>query len=267
MQVKSGVKNRLHAKIRAHLYLRAILTGMEDLASYSQEARDLTRGWHFALKIGVIGGPSTTLVFDDGMIRRSVGPKKRPFGMKLNVRYATYNQFNRFFEGKIFFPPLFTGNLLHLFKLKKIGKLAALLTHYLKPEAAALEDRAFLRRHAQMTLHALIRSTVIVSGLDPIAQAALDHFPEGLAVFGIEGQEGVVWVRSLKGQLLEGFGQTPSALPDVRVIFSKPEIVCALASQKLDTQAAIGKGLLRIEGFAPLADSIGLVMERVGEYL
>ena len=59
----------------------------------------------------------------------------------------------------------------------------------------------------------------------------------------------------------------PPRRPDVRVQFADIHIANAALRNDIDTLAAIGAKRIMIEGLAPLAEALGLIMDRLNFYL
>lgn len=244
-------------EVYSYLYLRAVLPAMEDLLRVSKEASELTRGWKFTLKMSICGGPQCALKFRDGSVQA-----RRHSSSDLNLVYFKNSLLNAAFENKRYAIPIPFGNPLHFKKLSAFQKLTDLLEKYLKPKNGSLKDERFLRAHAVILFRVLMRAVSIVGELDPIDTPV----PSGLAVVEIEGVESACWLRIQDGQYFFGLG-VPSAEADVRISFDSVETFLQAAQQQLDSHAAVGLGKIKIRGLVPLADSLSLVMDKVGTYL
>lgn len=236
--------------ILAHLNLRAVLPAMEDLAVYSQEARELVKDWNFSLRMGILGRVRKEIIFGRG-------------GVSLDVWYFSAAQVNRMFEGKFVWPVL-TGNLFQVGKLNKIQKLSKILENYLRPSEAALKDEKFLRAHAAMMLGVLARGAAVMRELDEKARSIF--LPDGVAVFEVEGTDAACCLKILEGKIIFENGESYPK-PDVRITFCDPMALVEASRQKLDSLAAVGLGRVKIFGLAPMADALELIMDRIGVYL
>ncbi|MFZ5805981.1 MAG: hypothetical protein ACOY3I_02060 [Verrucomicrobiota bacterium] len=243
--------------ILSHLYLRAVLPAMEDLLRFSTEAREWTREWKCTIKMSVWGGARGALKFREGTAQSRINASS-----DIHLVFFTPAQLNSAFENKKSLPPIPWGNPFYWKKLCVFQKLTELLQSYLKPSASALRENAFLRAHAVMLLHVLMRAVAIVGELDPPDVL----IPTGLAVVEIADIESACWIRVQEGQFFFGLG-VPSAEADVTISFASPEIFLEAAGKQCDSHAALGLGQIKVSGLIPFADALGLVMDKVGEYL
>lgn len=267
--------------IRAMLYLHAVLAALEELTIYAPKARKLAEEIDLKITFKIKGNikpyNASTLLIQNGNVSffsefnpnatriehdQKYQERKRFLNNRLKghvtLFFFGYRHFVTFFEGKSKFPPFMYGNLSGLKQLIIFQKLSALLKDYMEPTPALLNESGVAEAHAAMLLKVLSSGVRVILKWDPSAAHFLESAPLGEIEFKVNGFQQFISLNASKGH---------EAYPRTRVIFDTPSQFIAMLEDKLDFQAAVGRGDIHMEGFIPLADAAGMLMERVGLYL
>jgi hypothetical protein len=146
------------------------------------------------------------------------------------------------------------------------SKLAALLTHCLKPKAEDLSDPAFLQTHVQLTLDVALAGAAVLALHEEQSRNAMRKTPNGLAVMRVENANTAAWFRWENPEATWGSGAPPSP-PDVILSFDTHKTALGVLQNQIDIIAAAGLQRVKLQGSIPLADAMTLVMDRLPLYL
>lgn len=250
----------------ARLHLQAVLPALEDLVDVVPAARRLAEGWKFALRLRLAGtdGPAATIVSrGDGTLR------VHPHGgvpVQMTLLFFSANQLNCTFLNAAALPPLPLGAPWRLGKLRGFTKLAAELNTALQPGPGALADEAYRNAHLRLLFRVLIGAIPIIGMGDPAASHAIAPTPAGVAEIHAPARDFRGWVKWTGRTLTSAMGAPPSPA-DVVITFRDLETVDSALLGTLDNNAAVGLGQIDVRGLVPLADSLGVVMDKVDGYL
>ena len=250
----------------ARLHLQAVLPALEDLAAATPATRRLAEGWRFSLRLRLAGhdGPAATILSSGDGTLRVLPHGNAPAQMTLLFLGAS--QLNRTFLNAAALPPLPLGAPWKLGKLRTFTKLAAELNTALQPTMGALEDETYRNVHLRLLFRVLIGAIPPIGMGDPAAVHSLSHTPAGLAQIQAPARGLSGWVRWTGRTLTSAIG-APPAPPDVIITFRDLPTVDAALLGTLDNNAAVGLGQIDVRGLVPLADGLGMVMDRVDGYL
>ena len=274
------MKQGRSAKAMSHLYLFAILPTLAEWLLWDEQARALIAPWDLRLRIGILGEPAVILEMRHGEMMcipegncsplsptssdssRSLDPADKPRGVaSIHFLFLTHRHLNAFFSGKKWALPLVTRGLWRIIFLKRFAVLADRLNTLLQDNTS--------------TAPLYTRLVFLISGLgllplanyDRYSQAVLESIPAGLAEFSIDNDpNSAIWFENKKGCCTVGRGVAPR-LPDVRVRFADSQVANQALRNDIDTLAAIGAQRIKIEGLAPLAEGLELLMKRLNSYL
>ena len=253
----------------ARLHLLAVLPALQDLVQLSPEARALAQGWNFSLRLR-LGGPhgaTATLVSPGDGSLTVHGHSDVP--AKLTLRFLSAAQLNRTFLNRRALPPLPTAGFWNVARVGPFTKLAKLLDGVLQPAPDVLVRDAALREiHLRLLFRVLLGAIPVLAEGDPVARHTLSHTPDGTAEIRAPGMDLVGWTKWSRGRMSGGLGTLPGGgIPDVAITFVDRSTVEAALLGTLDPNAAVGHGKVVVQGLVPLADSLGVVMDRVERYL
>lgn len=250
--------NTLSDDLRCRLYLNGVLGALPELVRLCPEARQRIEKQAYAVRFATRGGLSATVRFANGEV--SIGPEKEA---DIVLYFLTRRQLIAFFAGKGFAVPLPLKGWLRLWRLWRFSKLAKCLQRHLKPQREALENAEVLLVHVRLTLGVVVRALVELLRDGP---QVLPKGMRGTAVFrvGKEPESYAAWVRCGE-ELACGVGEA-TGLPEVQVCFVDDEVALGALEDRIDVNAEVGLGRIRVEGFAPLADELGCLMQRLPAY-
>jgi hypothetical protein len=249
--------------VLAQLNLHAVLPALEDLVRLSPPARQRIQGWNFSLRLQLGRGPAATLVSENGglTVHRDAG-----HAAQLVLLFLSASQLNRTFLNQKALPPLPIAGFWRLPKVRTFTALTTLLDQALQPAPGALADPAFRLLHLRLLFKVLLGAIPVIGAQDPPSRHTLGHTPPGLAEIRAPALDLAGWVDWNDGRLTSGAGPASRA-PDVVITFCDRETTDAALLGKLDPNAAVGLGHVDVRGLVPLADGLGLVMDRVEGYL
>ena len=162
-----------------------------------------------------------------------------------------------------------TSGFWNVARVGPFTKLAKSLDAALQPAPGALEDPAYRERHLRLLFRVLLGAMPVLAEGDPVARHTLGHTPDGTAEIRAPGLGVTGWVRWSRGRMTAGPGTLPSGggQPDVAITFADRPTVEAALLGTLDPNAAVGRGLVIVQGLVPLADGLSVAMDRVERYL
>ena len=257
------VEKKLQSKVKARLYMNAVLPAFEDLLEKSEDARTILGKRQFNLSFRTTSGLRSTLVFKNGTCTFT---KLKKTERHILIHFFTEEQLNREFENEGFRLPIPIMGGTRVGDIKAFKALSALLEKCLRPNDEALEDEDFYQFHVALQLGIALRAAIELTAHEPISKKLMQQTPEGLAYFSV-GLEGYgAWLDWVEGRLTSGKG-APDRKPDVTVVFKDPKTALQAVGNRIDVMAALGLGDIQVSGLVPLADSLGYVFERIPLYI
>lgn len=248
------MKSPASSKTLSHLFLYAILPAFAELVRLDSVSRELISPWHITLSMGCIGENAVTLQINNGDI---IFYPNRPSSTNITFLFLNHRHLNAFFNGVPWALPIVTHGVWRVRFLRDFAKLAARFKLFLQDNTSKCPiytQIAFLISGLALTP---------LATFDPFACALLKKLPKGLAEFSIEHPNiPPLWFEHALSGVRSGQG-TPPRKPDVRVRFTSLEIANAAIRNDMDTMAAIGAQRIHVEGLSPLAEGLGIMMERL----
>ena len=176
------IDKSLRRKIRARLYLNAVLPAFEDLLTSSEAARELLAQRSFLLTFQTSSGLKSSLAFNQGCCEyRKVSRKNS----NIILHFITEEQLNREFENEGFRIPIPIKGASRTRDIKAFKALSKLLESYLRPSESMLEDPAAHELHVQLQLGIALRAVIELVRHEPLSTTILQEAPNGLAYFSI----------------------------------------------------------------------------------
>lgn len=243
--------------LKAVLYLEAVLPALTPLAFHDAGLRAAASGPRdFALSLSIRGlAAYRRLVFTrDGVITTSDAPEPGD----LRLWFPSVGQFLRTMANR----PALTLPVGGWGALTQVRRFSA--------AGARLETVLNTRADAHLALHAWGSLVVGLAAAaawlrhHPDGPATHDRLGRGTAVFASPAFPEPLWINL--ATLTTGTGD-PASNPTVRVEFADLATLLAELDNRLDAPAALGLGTLRITGYLPLAENLGLVMFKAGNLL
>ena len=254
----------LHRKIRARLYLNAVLPAFEDLLAQSQEARDILGKRAFIITFQTAKRLSSSLQFKDQHCKFL---HNKTQSSDILLHFITEEQLNKEFEKEGFRVPIPIKGSTRIKDIKTFKKLSALLESYLRPSEELLSDPKIHDLHVAMQLGIALRATIELTQHEQLSKMIMADTPNGLAHFSIGGEDGYsAWLDWKNGKLTSGKGM-PTTSPHAHVQFADAKTALKAVGNRIDVMAAIGNEEIKITGLIPLADALGYVFERIPLYI
>lgn len=253
----------LRRKIKARLYLDAVLPAFEDLLANSETARQTLGSRDFSLSFQTSSGLRSCLWFAN---QHCSVAGKRARGSDIVLHFLTDDQLNNEFENAGFRLPIPLRGASRVGDLKTFKRLTALLEAALRPSDEALRDPQFHQMHVALQLGIALRAAVTLVHHEPRSMRILQSTPQGLAYFSIGAEGYGAWVEWRGGHIRSGKG-TPAEEADVRVTFKDAKTALLAIGNQIDVFAAIGLQDITVEGLVPLADALGYIFERIPLYI
>ncbi|MGF1448221.1 MAG: hypothetical protein ACFB20_02260 [Opitutales bacterium] len=186
---------------------------------------------------------------------------------RLVFRFGTARRLASAFQGRTVVP-VPTRGCWRVGSLIRVLRLSKRLEHLLRPSPTSKLSSAELRQHATMLLEiALLGGETLAENGEPWICQRLAQGPTGSVRFAIEPSTQRGARVTLTANRLEVILNTERAHTDATVTFMRPEIASRALRGQLDEVAAVGRGDIRIEGNAALADHLGYLLRRVDYYL
>ena len=189
-------------------------------------------------------------------------PGVKKCSIKLN--FDTCKSFNDMIDGKG--KPKLSGGIWHaLFLTGKFTKLTDLLSKYLRPSPADLEDPVFFERSTTLMLYVIGRAIVQTGNHDKVGQFSASNIVDGKIKLGI-GEDLAVAIHAKDHRLM--FNPTPND-DDVtsQMVFDSLTTARDLFDGRINAIAAVGMGQVRISGMISQVDNINRILDRVAIYL
>ncbi len=242
--------------LHAALYLEAVLPALPLLAAHDTALAAALSGPDISVSLSAPGNLRARL----GVVRNQATVTRDPRPGDVRLWFPTCGQVIRAFDGSgrtaLGLPLGGFTRLHHARRLVAAGyRLETLLN---------TRDDAHLALHAWGNLIIGIHATITWLRRHPDGAALRANLGNGVAVFACPAFVAPLWIDLTT--LSAGAGEPPAPVT-VRVEFADLETVLAELDHQLDAPAALGLGTLRITGYLPLAEHLGLVMLKAGSLL
>ena len=257
------IELKLKRKIKARLYLNAVLPAFEDLLDFSEDARAHMHGRKFKLGFQTSSGLKSTLIFENGTCQFT---KTKQRQRQIVLHFVSEEQLNREFEDEGFRLPIPIKGATRVGDLKAFKAVSTELEKCLRPSQEKLDEVEFHAFHVGLQLGIALRAAIELATHEPLSKNIMGQCPSGLAFFSV-GKDGYgAWLLWESGRLTSGKG-TPERKPDVTVEFQDAETALRAVGNRIDVMAAVGLGEIKVSGLVPLADSLGYIFERIPLYI
>ena len=253
----------LQKRIKARLYLDAVLPAFEDLIVNNEIAKETLGERSFTLSFQTSSGLRSYLHFSNQSCSVT---KTRSKGSDIILHFLTEEQLNNEFEKSGFRLPIPLRGASRLTDIRTFKKLSSLFEGSLRPSEEELKRPDFYSSHVSLQLGIALRAAVTLTQHEPRAKRILSGISEGLAHFSIGAEGYGAWIEWNGGRLKSGKGK-PEREPDVSVTFKDAKTALQAIGNRIDVLAAVGLQDITIEGYAPLADALGYIFERIPLYI
>lgn len=249
-------------KAMAYVNLYGVLGALENLCALDAEAKAVVAGIKkpVAICFEVKGGPCRTFHFSKDGCRASEGDA----GCTCKMQFASPAAFNRMIdEGKPGVPVKGVISLLS-FLTGPFTKLTDRLAAVLRPDEAALADRAFFEENTLMTMYVIAGAISGLANSDSIAKISAGNTPDGDISLGIKNSVAVtIRVRDHVFTTIKAPAENPRALME----FADIDLANGLFNGKVSTINEMCKGNIRLAGVLSMVDNVNRILDRVSVYL
>ncbi len=247
-------------KTLAYINLYGVLGTLENLCEIAPEASSLlTNKKPIAIGFDVKGGPKATITFANGRCRMEQGCNK----CDVKLPFSSCEKFNGLIDGTT--TPIPSKGFQHIkFLLNDFTKLTDLLTKYMRPDPADLEDKDFFRISTLLMLNTITVAIAQIGNQDEIGKFSAQNMVDGEISISIKGSASTT-VRVKDHRLLAL--KKPSESPRAIMEFSSIELARALFDGKVNAVACVGTGDIVIKGMISMVDNLNRILDRVALYL
>ena len=245
----------------AHINLYAVLGALENLCELDGEAKALLAGKKpISIGISVKGGPSGTLTFKNQKCRLDDGC--RP-DCTVKLPFSSCEKFNGLFDGTT--TPIPSKGFLQIgFLLKVFVPLTDILSKYLRPEPADMEDAEFFKISTILTMYVAAVAIAQIGNQDEIGRFSASQMMDGDIQMGVKGGPyATIRVRNNRLVVIKKKPDNPRALME----FASLELAAKLFSGEVNALACIGNGEIVMGGMLSIIDNVNRILDRVALYL
>ena len=252
------------AELLARLHLHAVLPAFEDLLEYSEAAKAIVGERCFSLRMRA-GGLVSDLSFEAGVCRVLEAQQATP---SVVLHYLSCEQLNNQFTGRGLALPLPLRGVWRIGDLRTFVALSDCLKATLLPDVESVELTAptAVICHLQLSVSVALAATAILIEHEAFARSLFAGLGDWMVSLRVEETEVAGWLRHERGRLSWGRGM-PKARASAELVFDDATVALQALTGDLDNYAAVNRGAIRVGGLAPLAEKVGLVMDRVSGYL
>lgn len=246
-------------KVLAYCNLFGVLGAIPTLTELVPEAAELIKDKNISIGFAVKDGPRGTLIFRNGSAEMREGIA----GCSIKLYFSSCKKFNDMIDGKG--NPLPVSGFWHIgFLLGAFTKLTDLLSAYLRPTEAQLDDPVFFERSTVLMLHVIAGAVAQIGNHDSIGRFSASNIVDGMICLSVGDNISV-------GILAKAHHLT-AVHKDPGIGFSEMHFDSLLTARslfdgKLNAVAAVGMGRVQISGMISQVDNINRILDRVAIYL
>ncbi len=247
-------------KTLAYINLYAVLGTLENLCEIVPEASAmLTNSKPISIGFEVKDGPSATITFNNGRCRMEQGAEK----CDVKLPFSSCEKFNGLIDGTV--TPIPSKGFQHIkFLLKTFTPLTDLLSKYMRPEPADLEDKDFFDKSTALMFYTISVAISQIANNDKIGQFSASHIVDGEIGFSIKNGPAAT-IRAKNGRLvtIKKACENPRAAME----FESIELARDLFDGNVNAVACIGTGAIEMKGMISMIDNLNRLLDRVALYL
>ena len=251
-------------KTLAYINMYGILGCLEDLCSFSQEAKKLAMGKPVAVSLVVKGGPSMTLRFSGGSCRVENGDSGSDMGpCDIKLPFSGCEKFNGMIDGT--FTPVPSRGITKIgFLTKNFTALTKILETYLRAKPEDLADSSFFEASTIIMFHLIARAVSQIGNYDTIGRFTASNIVDGTVVLSIAGvAQAAIVVKDNRLVTTREIPEHYHALME----FAGIKLARDVFDGKVSTLGCIGTGLITMKGNLGMLDNINRILDRVAVYL
>ncbi|HOC93644.1 MAG TPA: hypothetical protein PKH33_14950 [bacterium] len=247
--------------VKSYLYLNAVLPQLEEIIAYDAEARELTKGWNCTIQMHVPGGAGVRFVFKDGKCEAKLGAVSMP---TISLRIPTPEAANKMIENTGTVIPMIWG-FWNIGKLGKFMKLTKLMEKYLRPSEEDLKNKDFFEFHTRVKLMMAVYGMKAVGEHDTYVKGIVSKVPNGPMEIKVLPDGPVAHIVLDNGKFAVAKG--PAANPMVVMEIKDIKLAYDMLNANVEFMEELGLCRIRLRGHVGMAESLAVVMERIGLYI
>lgn len=248
------------SRTMAYVNLFAVLGTLENLCDLVPDAKSLLKA-KAPISVGfeVRGGPSATLLFENGSCRMQHGCEK----CSIKLPFSCCEKFNGLIDGTV--TPIPSKGFTKIsFLTKTFVPLTELLSKYLKPTKENLQDAQFREISTKLTLYAAAAAIAQIGNEDTSGKFSAGLMPDGDIAINIKDVMGVT-VQVKDHRLTTN--KEPCKNPRAAMTFSSLDTTWRLLNGEVSAMACICDGSVAMCGMINMIDNMNRILDRVGQYL
>ena len=247
-------------KTLAYINLYGVLGTLENLCEIAPEASSLlTNKKPISIGFDVKGGPKATITFANGRCRMEQGCNK----CDVKLPFSSCEKFNGLIDGTT--TPIPSKGFQHIkFLLNDFIKLTDLLTKYMRPDPADLEDEDFFRISTTLMMYTISVAIAQIGNNDEIGKFSASNMVDGEIAFSIkDGPAATVKVKDHRLLAIKKPSENPRAVME----FSGIKLARDLFDGNVNAIACVGSGDIVMKGMISMLDNLNRILDRVALYL
>jgi hypothetical protein len=256
------VLTEIDDRVLAAVNLHAVLGALPRLAELAPEAAPLLAGLPGAVTLTarIARGDSARYVFRP----EGITAGGEPTGTRATLVFTSAAHANRVLSGAGSSPIPVAGPGGIRFLTSVFTPLTDLLSRYLQPEDADLEDPAFADASRMLLLDVAVSAIAVVANEDRSGRFSANQMPDG--ELDIAAGDALRYRLRVKGHRLT---RVPVSDAPPRAVFGFADLATAgdVLAGRESALACVGDGRIAIRGYIPLVDNASRILDRVGHYL
>ncbi len=246
--------------IKSSIYLRAVLPSLVDLVQLDKQAKELIQSTNERIFFSLRNGDKAFIKIENGKVLYSPEKEENPtiHILLMSPRHAV----QVFEQGKL--PFLLKGITRISFLKKNFDALTKRLEYYLKGPKNYTEEEKKI--YAILQLKTALRSAEVLVDKEEVSRKIIANTPQGILKVTIESINFESYFGYINGKwkyIDQLSGENISSVLSLKDL----ETTELLLTNKLDTFAGLGLGKVHIAGIIPIIDNVGLVLERITQYI
>ena len=247
-------------RIKAHLYLHAVMSQIEEIARVDKETKNLISNWRNTIQFHVVAGPTISIKVLDGIIRINREVTGFP---SLGLVFFSSSGVVKMFEGGKVKPVPWIGAW-RTDLIKGLRFLSERLKYYLSASQKELCDRNSLDVAMSIRLSVVVYAVQVLSETWEKAIKIASLADEGVASIRFGGGITLQLVsRGGRFQVNRNEIVPPNAIMEIKNSYS----VYDLLSGNIDFWTAVGDGEVLLKGNLRLLDPVFDIFRHVSTFL
>lgn len=247
--------------LQARLNLEVVLGLLAEVANSDLLFRERSRAWNETIWFKALGGPAGWIRFAPEGASHGHGKPNHP---TISLLLFSAIHLNRMFRNEGL-PPIPVKGIGRISFLKKeFTELGTRLQTLTRP-GVTFRNREEEHLSTRLMLTAAVKAVPVLAEEEMVCAKLAAATPEGIMEIASLDGGFSGWIKKENGRFTSGLGKPEQVT--ARMLFRDLEAARIVLTGKEAGFAAIGLGLIRIEGLIPLVDNVSLIMDRLERYL